>query len=459
MVSIEILHKEGGVFIAAECECLKPEMFEALHKTYDFYAGVASLDRSATLNVSNALIASVPGHPILKAYREQIQKQANTSCQRTFNDSASFFTKIVLGHMNIAHKDILFPPTLFYPLPPEIKIDPLSVVDLKTRFIKPESIAIYWKKIEDLQVSPKAAKKAEGPAFFASLGKQSRLFRPFYAQLMKHLKHPNSHWFSYLRPGSDPEKMLSTLEGIYTINISLLYEPQKALRIPKIIHQIWVGNKPLPEKYKHWQKTWQSLPGWQYKLWTDKEVENFPLINQTLYYQEKNMGARADLLRIEILYKEGGLYVDTDFECIKPEMFDVLNHAYDFYCGLTPLDCKKFVINNAIIGSIPGHPVLKGCIENAALQKPTLTYEGGQIVMKGPGLLTAMILEHANKNYKDIVLPPTFFYPLGVKKLRTKYRKSPYALEAVKKKSIETRNNSYPLVGWKLDIARCYTVK
>jgi mannosyltransferase OCH1-like enzyme len=62
------------------------------------------------------------------------------------------------------------------------------------------------------------------------------------------------------------------------------------------------------------------------------------------------------------LYRFGGLYVDTDFELLQPEKLDSLHKACDFYCGLTPLDCQAFLINNAIIGSIPGHPILKACI-------------------------------------------------------------------------------------------------
>ncbi len=52
------------------------------------------------------------------------------------------------------------------------------------------------------------------------------------------------------------------------------------LKIPKMIHQIWIGPHPLPEKYRAWQSTWQSLAGSTYKSWTDKEVKDFPLVNK-----------------------------------------------------------------------------------------------------------------------------------------------------------------------------------
>ncbi len=36
------------------------------------------------------------------------------------------------------------------------------------------------------------------------------------------------------------------------------------------------------------------------------------------------------------------------------------------------------------------------------------------IITKGLGLLTRAFLKNANRGYRDIALPPTFFYPLGV---------------------------------------------
>ena len=124
------------------------------------------------------------------------------------------------------------------------------------------------------------------------------------------------------------------------------------------------------------------------------------------------MGARADILRLEILYREGGVYIDTDFECLKPQIFDVLNTAYDFYCGLHPLDCRDLCMNNAIVGSIPEHPIIEACIKQLNLKTSTSTRD--EVVLRGPGLFTRMTLQHMNKDHKDMVFPPSFFYPLGV---------------------------------------------
>ncbi len=276
--------------------------------------------------------------------------------------------------------------------------------------------------------------------FDRSMGKNDPFFGNYYRLLGKQLKLPKSKWFKGMGSVESPFRIYSFLRTNYNQYKNESFE-HKTERIPRIFHQIWVGPHPFPEKYKRWQKTWQNIPGWQYKLWTDKEVENYPLINKDAYYKEKNLGARADILRLEILYNEGGVYVDTDFECIKPELFSYLNNTFDFYCGLHPLDCKAILINNAIIGSIPGHPILKACIETLPHVGNGNTHYTTHVMERGPGLLSAMTLKYMNRGYKDMVFPATFFYPLGVLQMQ----KEPYSylpfndqtLERVKKDVIK----------------------
>ena len=163
-----------------------------------------------------------------------------------------------------------------------------------------------------------------------------------------------------------------------------------------IFHQIWIGPKPFPKKNKQWQKTWQSVPGWKYKLWTNADLKEFRLTNKKLFYKEKNVGARADIFRIQTSDCFGGVYIDTDFELLDPDFFNFLNYAYDFYAGLTPVDSFNkwglFLVANGIMGAIPGHPILKAYIDNL-----TKIDVEEKIVVRGPGLLSKMILMHANK--------------------------------------------------------------
>ncbi len=183
-------------------------------------------------------------------------------------------------------------------------------------------------------------------------------------------------------------------------------------RIPKIIHQIWLGNDPLPKQEKIYGKTWQKYnPDWEYKLWTDKDIDEFVLENKALYDATTNYGEKSDIARYEILYRIGGLYVDTDFECL--QSFDIFHHCCDFYTGCAYADVKDpSFLYNGLIGSIPGHPILKACIEQ--LHQKTVTKEDANTIFKRTG--PAFFSQNFQREFRKvsgitIAFPVTYFYP------------------------------------------------
>jgi len=66
----ELLFNYGGIYADVDCECLRS--FDELHYTYDFYTGLQPLD-ALFVQIGTALIASRPGHPILKYCIETIK--------------------------------------------------------------------------------------------------------------------------------------------------------------------------------------------------------------------------------------------------------------------------------------------------------------------------------------------------------------------------------------------------
>ncbi len=155
--------------------------------------------------------------------------------------------------------------------------------------------------------------------------------------------------------------------------------PSVKTPIPHVIHFIWVGPKPFPRESVDNVRSWMGKhPGWVFKFWTDRqrplpcpgmelhliqELQSLQLgeyLTKTTSYAEK-----ADLLRYDILYQEGGVYVDHDVKCFKA--FDPLNQAYDFYCGIdmpAPISLASCIVpTNNLIGIIPHHPILFDCIQ------------------------------------------------------------------------------------------------
>ena len=99
--------------------------------------------------------------------------------------------------------------------------------------------------------------------------------------------------------------------------------------IPKIIHYCWFGKTDLPESAKRCIDSWKKYcPDYQIKVWDESNFD----INSNAYiseaYNARKWAFVSDYARFEILYKNGGLYFDTDVELIKPIDDIVSNGAF-----------------------------------------------------------------------------------------------------------------------------------
>lgn len=202
---------------------------------------------------------------------------------------------------------------------------------------------------------------------------------------------------------SDSWRMMKASYEYYVKHMHKLYQPEP--RIPKIIHQIWVGS-PLPAKETELCKTWRKYhPDWLYILWRDEDIEQFGLYNKDLYDKTKNFAEKSDIARYEILERIGGLYVDTDFVCFKP--FDDFVHTCDFFASPFA-NTQLFYIMNSLIASVPHHPIMQSCVKN-------LRYSKNPNIMKrtGPGFLAENIARHmSDTDFVNVIFPITYFYPL-----------------------------------------------
>jgi mannosyltransferase OCH1-like enzyme len=96
--------------------------------------------------------------------------------------------------------------------------------------------------------------------------------------------------------------------------------------IPKIIHQIWIGDQSKrPSKL---MQTWSNNhPEWEYRLWTEGQINDFGLFNRKKYDTHPMLSGKADIARYEILFKFGGFFIDADSISIRP-MDDLLDNKF-----------------------------------------------------------------------------------------------------------------------------------
>lgn len=128
--------------------------------------------------------------------------------------------------------------------------------------------------------------------------------------------------------------------------------------IPKIIHYCWLSDNPMPDKLQRCIDSWhRHLPDYIIVKW---DLKRFPLTKSPWVkqaFERKKYAFAADYIRLYALATEGGIYLDSDVEVLKP--FDNLLHLPYFVCK----ENSPQGIEAAIIGAEKGTPWLIECLK------------------------------------------------------------------------------------------------
>jgi hypothetical protein len=175
--------------------------------------------------------------------------------------------------------------------------------------------------------------------------------------------------------------------------------------IPRKLHQVWVGPRPVPSE---WIGPWWAMhPKWDYRLWRDEDLADFPMLNRAAYdyYRAKaNWVGMCDIARMAILREQGGVYVDVDSRPLRtfegaPFM------AASFFAGYEPVPSLPGRIAAGTIGAEAGHPIF-ATLAHLIEEMPNIDEVWD--TTGGTGL-TAAILAH-RQCCNPLVLPARTFY-------------------------------------------------
>ena len=91
------------------------------------------------------------------------------------------------------------------------------------------------------------------------------------------------------------------------------------MSIPKIIHYCWFGGNEKPALAEKCIKSWKKYcPDYQIIEWNE---ENYDISASPLYvrqaYEAKKWAFVTDYVRLDVVYRHGGIYLDTDVELKK----------------------------------------------------------------------------------------------------------------------------------------------
>lgn len=183
--------------------------------------------------------------------------------------------------------------------------------------------------------------------------------------------------------------------------------------IPKIIHYCWFGRGEMPELAKKCIASWhRCMPDWDYRLWNE---DNFD-INTVPYTKEAYEAGKyafvSDYVRLWALYKEGGLYMDVDFEVYKP--FDDLLcwNAFAGYEG-----SKHSPLMMGVIASIP-HGIWVQEVLGYYTRRRFVKEDGSLDMTTNVSFVSSQMRENGfiqngmEQEYKDLhIFPVDYFSP------------------------------------------------
>ena len=125
------------------------------------------------------------------------------------------------------------------------------------------------------------------------------------------------------------------------------------MSIPKVIHYCWFGDKELPKLAKKCIKSWNKYcPDYKIVCWTE---DNFDVTcNRYVHeaYKAKKWAFVSDYVRLKVVYDNGGIYLDTDVELIKP-IDDLIENS-----GFMGFDEKGIIATGLGFGAEAGNKII-----------------------------------------------------------------------------------------------------
>lgn len=172
--------------------------------------------------------------------------------------------------------------------------------------------------------------------------------------------------------------------------------------IPRRLHQIWIGPRPVPRAIESWR---DRHPDWEHHLWTEETIP-FPLKNQAQYDASGTYSGKSNVVRFEMLDRYGGVYVDADTGCLRPLDEELMQD--DFFCVYEDERSLPGRIGTTYFGCTAGHPVVQSMVDAIGRETSERISRTPSWKITGPLRFTEII-----DGFNDVSrLPSHLFFPL-----------------------------------------------
>lgn len=179
--------------------------------------------------------------------------------------------------------------------------------------------------------------------------------------------------------------------------------------IPKTIHYCWFGGAPLPEKERHCIESWRKYcPDYEIIEWNESNYD----ISQNEYirqaYEAKRWAFVTDYVRLDIIYRFGGIYLDTDVEVIRSLDPLLENSAF---AGMENVDRAQLSINTGLgFGAEKKHPTINEW-RSIYYGLSFLQADGTPHLLTTPARITAWMEKYGfqQENVKQVISDVTIY--------------------------------------------------
>lgn len=166
--------------------------------------------------------------------------------------------------------------------------------------------------------------------------------------------------------------------------------PNGGYKIPKVIHYCWFGKSKIPSELQKCIDSWKRFcPGYEIRRWDEENYDVSKNAYMKEAYEAKKWGFVSDYARLDLIYKYGGIYLDTDIELFKP-----LDGLRKYNCFMGFQETPRINLGCGF-GALKGHRVIKRLLED---------YDGKRFVLPEGKLDLTPCTVHQTKVLKDLGL-------------------------------------------------------
>jgi mannosyltransferase OCH1-like enzyme len=150
------------------------------------------------------------------------------------------------------------------------------------------------------------------------------------------------------------------------------------MTIPKILHTVWPGRDPFRPEFHAWRQSWmRHHPDWSFVFWRfgpdGTETTGDRALDELFRDPRYTAVVKSDVMRLFALAQFGGLYADTDFECLR-SFDELLSVPTGFLCAREP-EAYGALFSPALMASTPNHPFVRDYLERARAKVATTPIE------------------------------------------------------------------------------------